>query len=177
MAALAEVFDDGRPPTKQKIEIYRQALNRYEIEEISKAVKILISERKFASFPKPAEIIDCVSGSKEEAALTAWHQVVDAVRRIGPYQSVSFPGITNMVIEEMGGWPATGEWREDELQWKQKEFERLYQALANRECTVRCLPGIHEIGNRAGGFEDQVGVVQIGGVGVRNTKRLEMATA
>ncbi len=34
MAVLAEVYDDGRPPSKLKMEVYFQALKGFEITEL-----------------------------------------------------------------------------------------------------------------------------------------------
>ena len=62
--------------------------------------------------------------------------------------------IIHAVIQFMGGWPTTGDWLEDEMVWKQKEFERLYAVIKARGSDMIYLPGIIELQN--GGAPDVV---------------------
>ena len=133
MAVLAEIFDQGQEPSEFKIQLYFQALFGYEIEVIEKAAAAIIKSRVYPAFPKPGEIIREIEGTREERAVIAWGEVVDAIKRTGPYPSVAFSEpVIHAVIEFMGGWPATGDWLEDEIKWKQKEFERLYVIMRGR---------------------------------------------
>ena len=153
MAVLAEVYDDGRPPNKIKTEIYFQALKQYDISTLQQAIEHIIKTRVFPSFPKPGEIVQEIESAKGDLALLAWTQVVTAIKRIGPWKSVRFGDPTiHAVVEFMGGWPAAGDWRDDELKWKQKEFERLYGVMKIRGEAVKYLPGLFEISNEANGY-------------------------
>ena len=153
MAVLAEVFEGGTSPSKMKMEIYFQALKQYNINTLQQAIENIIKTRVFPSFPKPGEIVQEIESVKADLALLAWTQVVTAIKRIGPWKSVRFGDPTiHAVIEFMGGWSATGDWLEDELKWKQKEFERLYMVMKNRGKAVKYLPGLCETQNEANGY-------------------------
>jgi len=173
MAVLAEVYDDGRPPSKLKMEVYYRALEQFDIESIEKAVKGLIFTRTTASFPKPAEIIQEIRGTTANRATMAWLDVLEAVKRAGNYRSVKFSDpVIHGVIEVMGGWVKLAEslkW--DEEKWKQKEFEKLYEVLAKnpRSKNPEYLPGLQEIQNAANGYETEPEIVKIG------YKRLQLA--
>jgi hypothetical protein len=148
MAVLAEIFDQGQEPSEIKIALYFTALSDYEIEVIERAVSAIIKSRVYPAFPKPGEIIQEIEGSKENQAIGAWGRVVDAIKYTGPYQSVNFGDpIIHAVIDFMGGWPATGDWLESEMKWKQKEFERLYAVIKARGSDTKYLPGIIEMQN------------------------------
>jgi hypothetical protein len=150
MCTLSEVYGDGRPPSDLKNEVYFSALKQYDIGTLKRGIERMVMTRVFPSFPKPGEIVHEIDGSKEERGVSAWGKVVDAIRRVGPYQSVSFDDpIIHAVIDFMGGWPATGDWLEEELKWKQKEFERLYSIMEARGSDKKYLPGIHEMTNDA----------------------------
>ena len=164
MVVLAEVYDGGTPPSKLKIEIYSKALAQFPIVEIKKAIEKMIITRVFPSFPKPAEIVQEIQGKQEERSAIAWAKVVDTIRRGGNYESVMFDDpVIHEVLDFMGGWPATGEWLESELKWKQKEFERMYTIMAvNSRKQLSYLPGVIEIQNNAKGYKPTHQVVKIG---------------
>lgn len=163
MMAISEVFDGGKAPSELKMEIYFQALKGYDIETLQRSMERMIATRIYPSFPKPGEIIQEIEGAKEDQALLAWGEVVEAIKHTGPYQSVRFKDPTiHAVIEFMGGWPTTGDWLEDELKWKQKEFERLYGIMKTRGTDKKYLPGICEISNGAKGLTGKDKVVLIG---------------
>lgn len=166
MAVLVEVFDDGRPPSRLKMEVYYKSLEQFDISEIDRAIKVLIHTRTTASFPKPAEIIQEIKGTVANAATSAWLEVLGAVKRVGHYQGVRFSDpIIHFVIEAMGGWiKLAGGMTTEEEKWKQKEFEKLYEVLS-RSPRGKCpeyLPGWCELQNRANGYAIEPEVVQIG---------------
>ena len=164
---MAEIFDQGKAPTEFKIALYFQALIDYDITAIERAATAIIRGRVYPAFPKPGEIIQEIEGSREDRAVIAWGEVIEAIRRVGPYQSVNFGDPTiHAVITFMGGWPATGEWTEGEMKWKQKEFERLYAVMRTRGSDKEYLPGIHEMEN--GG---EISPVMIGTAGRGITTR------
>jgi hypothetical protein len=166
MVVLAEVYDDGRPPSKLKMEVYFQALKQFGIDEIEKAVKGLIYTRTTASFPKPAEIIQEIKGTTSNHATLAWLEVLEKVKRVGHYENVNFsdPMIYG-VIEVMGGWVRfAGDMTADDEKWKQREFEKLYEVLSKnpRGNSPEYLPGLIEIQNAANGYGVKRKIVSIG---------------
>lgn len=158
MMALSEVFDGGREPSPLKVELYFRSLREYQIGDIKNAVSVMIRTRVFPSFPKPAEIIQEIIGTSEDRAVSSWIMVVDAIRRYGSYDSVSFDDpVIHSVVDVMGGWPKLCQEREDDLKWKQKEFERLYLVIAGRDGNhPEHLPGLIEMDNRARGYDDHI---------------------
>ena len=163
MVVLSEVYGDGKPPSDIKNEVYFSALKNYEIDTIKNAAERMIINRVYPSFPKPAEIIQEIEGTKENQATQAWIKTVEAIRHYGNYTSVKFDDpVIHGVIEFMGGWPETGLWTDEELKWKQREFERLYGIIQARGKNPEYLPGIVEISNTSKGYDKQEGVVMIG---------------
>jgi hypothetical protein len=164
MATLAEVFNDGKEVSKIKMEIYFKSLEKYPIEHISQAISNMINNRVYPSFPKPAEILQEINGRAENRATEAWLKVVDAVARIGNYQSVKFSDpVIHSVVQVMGGWPQLCQMESKEEHWKQKEFERLYEVIASREGKhPDYLPGTVEMENYRTGFDREPEVVCIG---------------
>ena len=166
MAVLAEVYDDGRPPSKLKMEVYYRTLEQFSIDEIERAAKELIYTRTTASFPKPAEIIQGIRGTISSKATLAWLDVLETVKRVGHYQSVKFSDpVIHSVINAMGGWVRiAGDMMVDDEKWKQREFERIYEVISKNPCGKHpnYLPGWLEVDNAAQGHEVEIGIVKIG---------------
>jgi len=159
MTVLCEIHD--KRLTQLLSDLYWKILEPFSDEDCGRAFKELVYECKF--FPKPAEFIEILKGKKQDQAMTAWIEVVNAIKRIGPYQSIDFGDpVIHGVIEFMGGWPAIGYWLEDDLKWKQREFERLYGIMQGRECKTKYLPGICEIANDLKGFHGRDEIVCLG---------------
>lgn len=157
MAALAEIFDNGKEPTTMKISLYYTALEGFTIEQITEAVKMMVRERVYPSFPKPGEIIEVIQGSQNDRAALAWTQVVDALISVGPYLSVEFKDhVIHSTINAMGGWIELGKVTNDELKWKQKEFESFYTIFSRKQDHPEYLPGSLEIENSARNFSQHI---------------------
>ena len=163
MAILAEVFDNGKPVSKIKIDIYFRALQAHRIDSIRAAVSRMVMERVYPTFPKPAEIIRTITGDGQDMALLAWTKVIKAVARTGNYYSVKFSDpVIHSVIEVMGGWIKFGTFREDEMIWKQKEFERYYGIMRKLGSHPSYLSGICETQNSYLGLEHDSEIIRIG---------------
>ena len=159
MTVLGE--NHGKEISETLAGVYWKLLEPYEDEECISVFKRLILELRF--FPKPADFTDLLRGSTNEMALAAWVKVVEAIRRFGNYRSVHFDDpVIHSCIEVMGGWPKLCEVLEDEVKWKQKEFERLYAVLSRRGKHPAYLPGTHEIVNANNGHEVESDIVRIG---------------
>lgn len=159
MVTLSELFD--KPLSKLLFEIYWKALDPFTDEECKRAFNELALSSKF--FPKPADFIEILRWRKEDQAARAWIKVVETVRRVGNYQSVQFDDpVIHSVFKFWGGWPVTADWRDDELKWKQREFEKLYSIMARNDSHPAYLPGTCEIDNAARGFDIKTDIVKIG---------------
>ena len=160
MATLCELHD--RTMSKLLTDLYWRVLEPYTDEEAEKAFQEIIYTSKF--FPKPADFIEALKGKVQNRATLAWLEVLEAVARIGNYQSVKFSDpVIHSVVNAMGGWPQLCMMEAKEEKWKQKEFERLYEIISAREGGhTGYLPGTHEMENHRAGYDVQNNIVMIG---------------
>jgi hypothetical protein len=91
--------------TDAKVDVYFKLLaGKYPDEEIIRAIEHAASACKF--FPKPAELVEIITGGKVEKETVAWRTVIENIKRHGSYYSVRFQdGSIAAAIEGMGGWP------------------------------------------------------------------------
>lgn len=159
MTALSEIH--GKELSALLNSLYWKTLEPFADVECEAAFKELIFTSKY--FPKPADFIEILRGKKEDQAAKAWIKVIEAVRKIGNYQSVKFNDpIIHSVFAFWGGWGVTADWKESELKWKQKEFERLYTIMASGKKHPEYLPGYCEIKNTADGYDTTAEIIKIG---------------
>ena len=152
MAAIGEIFDKEISVTLRKI--YWETLKPYSDTQCKKAFEVALTTLKF--FPKPSEILEIINGKETERSTLAWLRVHEAVKNIGPYESIDFTDdrAINSVIEAMGGWVQICQATLDEWKWKRKEFDGLYPTMAQRKNGdhPESLPGIVELENTGRGF-------------------------
>lgn len=124
MAGMGEIYG---PATEAKIQIYWGVLLDFDIEEISKAVAVILRSRPTASFPKPAEIIQAIQGTDENKALVALTEFEEAMRRDGGYRDCPIVDpVMLRVINRMGGW-----WNccmDHDWRFRRNEFKKLYES-------------------------------------------------
>lgn len=111
------------------------------------------------------------SVSPKDRPTLAWCDVRTAIRKVGGYESPKFDDpVINATIREMGGWVALCDSTSDELVWREKDFLRIYAALATcrlpDERTER-LTGIIEKTNGAPTDVVEVGCLTVGTSAVR----------
>lgn len=170
MTMLGEMFD--KDVSKTLMEGYWQALEPYDDDQAEAAFKRLIVTVKF--FPRPAEVLEAITGPQQDQAVLAWQKVNQAVKDHGPYASVKFddPAI-HSAIELMGGWVQLQDCHIDEWKWKQKEFERLYPIMTRRGNHPEQLPGICETDNVGRGYTKHIPEPVRIGDGERNLRLVE----
>ena len=159
MAVLGEIH--GKEISTMISDVYWKVLEPFDDEDCVNVFKKIILELKF--FPKPVDFLVRLQGDQSEMAMEAWLKVVEAIRRYGNYQSVSFDDrVIHSCIEAMGGWPKLCEVLEDDLKWREKEFLRLYPIMKRRGKHPAYLIGLHETENANSGFEVEAEVAKIG---------------
>jgi len=155
MAALCEIH--GKEPlTSITFDIYWKALEPFDDDQCETAFKDVLLHSKF--FPKPADLLERLEGRKQDQATLAWLKVLGTIKRVGTYQSVRFDDpVIHSVIQAMGGWIRMGEITNDEMPWKQREFERIY-AVIDRPGSkhLEYLPGRTEMDNFSNGYFDHM---------------------
>lgn len=160
MATLCELHD--KTMSSILVDLFWKVLEPFTDEQCEKAFQEIIMSSRF--FPKPVDMIEVIQGKRDHESTRAWLLAYDAIGRVGNYSSVKFRDvIIHSVIEFMGGWPQFCSMISDEVKWKQKEFERLYQVISTREgCHPDYLPGTTEINNNANGWDVKTEIVRIG---------------
>ncbi|MDQ8040106.1 MAG: DUF6475 domain-containing protein [Rickettsiella sp.] len=157
---LAEIYN--RKLSELLLQTYWNCLKPYSLELFKSSLESFLRDPDYAlkGFPSPSAWIKAIEGDSASKSLTAWTQVVQAIRCIGHYESVVFSdSLIHKVIQEMGGWILLCRQSERELSFSQKEFERRYRkyaAFKKKIVAPDYLPGQIEHQNRARGFSDAI---------------------
>jgi len=161
MTILCELHD--RVLSDMMKDLYWKILEPFSDEQCEAAFKEIIYSSRF--FPKPVDFVEILRGKKADRATEAWIEVLNAIKRIGNYESVKFADpVIHSVLQVMGGWDElAATMTVDEEKWKQKEFERLYEVIAGRGGKhPDYLPGTTEMENHKLGHEVHPEIIEIG---------------
>lgn len=155
MIGLCEVFD--KKPSEYIFSIYYEALKTFPLEAVERAIGQCIRSHKYNTLPKPATILEFLEGKEEERSLSAWHQVMNTIKKHGYYESIEFEDkIIHSCVEALGGWAWLCSQSIDNLRFIEKEFLKLYRMFFYypREPITR-LVGYLEATNRKTGFKNE----------------------
>jgi len=124
----------SKTPSDGALDLIFSALQRFDIDQIKQGLTAHINDPKHGDFaPKPADIVRHIEGDGDSRALTAWSAVEDAIRTVGPYESVIFDDHRTMAaITDMGGWMKLCEVTEKDLPFKGNEFVKRYMGYLSR---------------------------------------------
>lgn len=128
MFSVGEYY--GKPYSDGVVELFWRALESMDYEDVARAVSRHMSDPDSGQFPpKIADIKRHVEGSKTTQAMQAWTKVDKAVRRVGPWESVTFDDpIIMRVLVDMGGWTdMCNTPTEKDFEFKMHEFSKRYQ--------------------------------------------------
>lgn len=126
MTGLGEIFN--KEISNILKDVYWKALENYTDEKCEAAFKQVIATCKF--FPKPAELIEILQGSKEDQSIDAWQQVIDALKTYHPdfpESKPSLPPEIQFAIDHLGGLDVLATMSYDELKWQEKRFREMYE--------------------------------------------------
>lgn len=155
--AMCEMYDKevSKPLTKLYFSVLEAA--GLSDEDFQRAVAHVMATHKYASLPKPAEIIECVAGSPDDAAIIAIQKLESAMRDIGGYDSIAFddPVLHVLVSGAEGGWPGLCQMTIEDWKFERMRLIKSYKAFAGRRLPDNTdhLVGIHESDN-GGRFPD-----------------------
>lgn len=146
----------GKELSKFAVTVWMQACEMFDVEQVTKALSAHLMDAERGQFmPKPADIVRQLEGTRTDRSLIAWGKVLDAMQRVGAYQSVVFDdGAIHGAISDMGGWAAICRSETDELPFTQKRFcdlHRAYSARPDMPYPAR-LVGDHELHNAPRGY-------------------------
>lgn len=117
------------------LQIWWQACQRYDIEQVSKAMTAHAMDPDRGQFaPKVADIVRILSGTTTDRAQLAWGRVLEAAAQIGAYTDVAFddPAI-HATVEDLGGWTKICRTETKDLSYLQHRFCESYRAYSGRE--------------------------------------------
>lgn len=124
----------GKDISAFALSVWWEACKSFELEQVRKALTAHAMDAERGQFaPKPADIVRALQGTRTDRALTAWGKLMDAMQRVGAYQSVVFDDpIIHAVAEDMGGWMKLCRSNMDELSYTEHRFCEAYRAYAAR---------------------------------------------
>lgn len=163
MLILGEIYD--KQITEFVADIYYDILKDYDYLVVESAIKKVISSHKYNTLPKPADILEYLEGTRDDKALVAWLQVMEAVQKGGYYASIEFADpIIAHSINELGGWQWFCCTQKDELPFIQKRFMDLYRLFLKRgvKDNLRLIGFIEARNNQLGNFKDIPEPIRIG---------------
>lgn len=145
-----EVYD--KSPSDGAVDLAFAALSRFTLEQVKRGLTGHINHPDQGQFfPKPADVVRQIEGDGKSRALVAWSNVMQAMERVGSYQSVCFDDpIVHAVVSDMGGWIALCVMSYDDLKYRGNEFAKRYEGYAGRGLTdyPTHLVGVVEAENR-----------------------------
>lgn len=133
--------------SKEDITLWLMMLADYPLPAVRRAVTGLVrkygseavpfnSLPPFALMQRELDRVTGGMGEKENLALMAeseWGRLLDLCESVGSYGSPKMHPTTAYVVRQMGGWANVCRWREDELQWRHRDFVERWQQCHGRE--------------------------------------------
>ena len=154
MMAAGEVYD--REVTKPLLQMYFAALAPASIEQIQAAMMVHMQNPDSGQFfPKPADLIKQMTGTTkqqdaaiEDRAAVAWACIERDIRRIGSYGTLKLDDKQALAtVKAIGGWQSICKTETGKMEWKRKEFIRMYETFERTplEALPSSLPGRIEL--------------------------------
>ena len=135
-------------------------LKRFDNQNVINACGRILQEfvpTQRAPLPLLPHFLKHLEMSPEDKAILAISEVKEASSRIGQYRSVSFGDeALHRTIEHFGGWVKVAIWTNDQWKYNESKFSNTYKT--HMKCNfgkTGHLPGIHEITNKLGGYDDK----------------------
>lgn len=157
MMAAGEVY--GREITKPLLQMYFAALSQCGIDQVQGAMMAHMQNPDSGQFfPKPADLIRQLSGTSkqqeaaiEDKASIAWACIERDIRRIGSYGTLKMDDKQALAaVKAIGGWQSLCQTETSKMEWKRKEFIRMYETLERTplDALPASLPGRIEMSEK-----------------------------
>ncbi len=157
MMAAGEVY--GREITKPLLQMYFAALSQCGIDQVQGAMMAHMQNPDSGQFfPKPADFIRQMSGTSkqqeaaiEDKASLAWACIERDIRRIGSYGTLKMDDKQALAaVKAIGGWQSLCQTETSKMEWKRKEFIRMYETFERTpiEALPASLPGRIEMSDK-----------------------------
>lgn len=157
MMAAGEVY--GREITKPLLQMYFAALSQCGIDQVQGAMMAHMQNPDSGQFfPKPADLIRQLSGTSkqqeaaiEDKASMAWACIERDIRRIGSYGTLKMDDKQALAaVKAIGGWQSLCQTETSKMEWKRKEFIRMYETFERTplDALPASLPGRIEMSEK-----------------------------
>lgn len=154
MMASGEVY--SKEVTIPMARLYFSSLSHLSIEQVSNALMAHMQNPDSGQFfPKPADLIKQMTGTTkqqdaaiEDRASIAWSCIELQIRRVGAYGSLQLDDRQALAtVKAMGGWKDLCNTETAKMEWRRKEFIRLYETFERTpvEALPSNLPGLIEL--------------------------------
>jgi len=158
MAMLCEIYE--REQKESIMDIYYLVLSEMSNDDFKNSIVEILKTRKYATLPKPAEILEYSRLNIEALAILAIDDIERAISRHGAYASITFEdSVINSIIDHLGGWVSVCGMESSEWKWAKKEIPKMYDIYSKRANHPEHLIGIAENNN---GVVNNIAVVQAG---------------
>jgi hypothetical protein len=139
------------------LDVWWQACQPFDIEQVTAAFTAHAMDPERGQFaPTPADLVRVLQGTQTDRSLVAWGKVLEAIQRVGAYQSPVFDdGLIHAAVEDVGGWVAVCRCETNDLPHVQRRFCESYRAYARRPGTAfpPRLAGVCEQDNALKGYD------------------------
>lgn len=157
MMAAGEVY--GKAITVPMIRMYFSTLAPMSIEQAQAAMMAHMQNPDSGQFfPKPADFIRQIAGTTkqqeaaiEDRAAIAWSCIERDIRRVGSYGSLKLEDKQALAaVKAMGGWKELCACDAAKLEWKRKEFIKMYETFERTplDALPSSLPGRIELSEK-----------------------------
>lgn len=136
MALLQEVFVPDKSLSSMKIQVYFDVLKNHDIEKIAQAADHIIKNKKYPTFPLPAEFREALGQRDEEMiqlrALKAWENVI-SMSGYGQNSHGDDPLTDEAIRVAFGGWLRFGQTDPENEGYDRRHFLQCFEMLAANE--------------------------------------------
>lgn len=161
MVSCAEYYGQGEKMTKAMLSMWFEALRGYSVEAVGDALTRHMRDQETGRFmPKIADLLKWLEGDPEDLAREGWKSAIEAVRRVGHWQSVAFDDpLIAETINEIGGWQKLCGLEHEEMTWAEKDFIKRFASYKARGIASKhsgVLWGACDAQNRANGLTEHI---------------------
>ena len=141
----------NRDASVGELEMVFDALSRFDLPDIRKAVILHVNDTENGRFPiMPAHIVANIEGAGQERAAVAWNKFLGAVVNVGWHEDVVFDDpVIHAIIQNEGGWINVCGFSDEDMKYMQNRFNKQYITYVTRRefDYPRQLTGITNAGN------------------------------
>ena len=149
LEALEAVYPRNEKPALL-VKIWFTVLEDIPDDVIMRGLNKCLKEHATGFLPTPAEFrkycIGKTQNEEEQKAITAWSQMINAVRQYGTWSAIDFEDTAIAeTIRMMGGWNRICASEDKEINWLRKEFIELYIAAVSKKKSYTSIVGVGDV--------------------------------